>query len=220
MRLMKCAAAAALLGVVVVCSTSVGAATVKIRAVNFGGENLPKALVIVRSLEDPRPEVLRALTGPDGLVPDVEVPPGPYEAIAAYPYGIWQTAVQDFMVGAEPVTLELQLGIDFDQRIRIDVIDWHVKVVDARGRPVANAWVTGRSMDAATGVSVAKTDSHGTATVSIPIDNAWITVLYKGRSSSQSLQPDPHVVDCQNDCFLRTKAKLKALPRTLTLTVP
>lgn len=220
MTLAKFGVLETLLAIFSVCCTFAGATTVRVRTIDPAGEKLSNALVIVRSIDGDQSEVLRALTGANGLAPEVNVPPGAYEAIATYPYGPWTTEVKDFMVQADPVTLELQLGVLPGQTVELDVIDWHVRVADARGRPVANAWVIGRTPDATEGVSVARTDSHGSATVTLHVDEAEVTVLYKGQSYSQHFYLESGATACAQDCYVRAAKKLRARSRTLTFTVP
>ena len=100
---------ATVLAILSIYCASTTAATLKIHVSDPAGGSLSKALVIVRPLDANQPEVVRALTGADSRVPSVNVPSGLYEAIATYPYSPWKTRVQDFLVDAEPVTLELQL---------------------------------------------------------------------------------------------------------------
>jgi hypothetical protein len=217
----KCSVVAGVLGILMTFCASAGAETVSVRATDRAGEKLPGILVVLKSLEDVPWGVSRALTGPNGLVPAVDVPPGLYEAIATDPYGIFETTVKDFMVATKPVKLELQLDVVQDQTVTANAIDWHLRVVDNQNRPVVNAWVTARDSEASTGVGVTTTDSHGRATVTIPIDRAVvITVFYDGQSYSEDFDTHSGVRDCEWRCYLRARAKLKKRPRSLTLAVP
>ena len=219
---LKIGALAIALAILSVCCACVDATTVTMRAVmspSLAGGGMSGVLVIVRGLDPSTGEVLRALTGAHGLAPELDVPPGLYEAIATDPYSWWQTSVRDFEVQSKPVSLDLPLSMEPDQRVDLNIVDWHVTVVDAKGRRVPNAWVIGRDPDATTGASVAKTDSRGSATVTIPMDDATIAVVYNGRSYSEHFQPDPGMRNCRWSCLDRAQAKMKKRRRTLTFSL-
>jgi hypothetical protein len=217
-RTMSYGVLARLICVLSMVCVSTGAATVTVRVSEAHTGNLAKVLVIVRSLEADRSEVLRALTGPDGLVPAVDVPPGLYEAIATYPYSRHTTIAKDFVIGEKPVMVELKLTHLSDQRVNLNSIDWQISVTNGQGRPVGNAWVTGRD-DEASDVSVTRTDSKGRATVSIPMTGAVITVLYDGFSYTEGVYVESGITNCEHECALRAAAKLKTHSRTLIFTV-
>jgi len=63
------------------------------------GVALKDELVIVQDLRSREHEVLRVLSGGTGKIPTMDLPPGLYRAIATAPYGLWQTEVQEFLVG-------------------------------------------------------------------------------------------------------------------------
>jgi hypothetical protein len=146
-------------------SASASAATVSIRVMDPGSDGLSKVLVITKSLEGDGKEISRVLSGPDGFVPPIELALGLYETITTYPNGNIRTQVKDFVVTREPLTIEIHLDFDLDQKVNSDVIDWQVRVFDQKGMPAVNAWVIGRNMEASTGTSAVRTDGRGFATV-------------------------------------------------------
>lgn len=220
MTLAKFGAFATALVVLSICCTSARAATVSVRAIAQDGEGVPKVLVIVRAPANPGYEVLRALTGADGFVPDVNVQPGLYEAIATDPYGGWLTTAKDFVVTDAPVKLDLSLDSVQDQTVSLNFISWNVKVVDKQGRPVNDAWLTARVEDEPA-CDVTATGSDGRATITIPFDDPVIvTVLYKGQSYTEQIKVDAAVRDSESKWFERQREKVKKSQRTVTVSVP
>lgn len=196
------------------------ATTIKIRTAYPDHEGVSKVLVIVRSVEGQREEFARDLSGPDGLIPSLELRPGVYEAITTYPYGNILTTVHDFLVGNESAVIEITLNFDSDERINYNEIIWNVQVLDQDGHPAVNALVIGRNAEASTGVSVARTDERGLATVSIPVDGALIEILYGKQSWSE---PAYHLTDnaeCRQRCLLQAKTRLQKHRQLLTIRVP
>jgi hypothetical protein len=219
MTLARFGALATVLAVVLICGTSVCAATVSVRAVDPMGGGVPKVLVIVRAPANAGYEVLRALSGPDGSVPQVNVLPGLYEAIATDPYSPYLTTVEDFVVAEAPVKIELRMNIEQDQTASLDSIDWNVKVVDKQGRSVNDAWITAR-VEGEPACDVTATGSDGRATVTIPFDEPVIvTALYKGRTYTELIHVDAHVRDSEKKWLSRERAKLKQRSRTVTVSV-
>ena len=73
------------------------------------GMALKDELVIVQDLHNREREVLRVLTDKSGKIPAIDLGPGLYRAIATTPYGPWQTEVQEFLVGENPMHLALHV---------------------------------------------------------------------------------------------------------------
>jgi hypothetical protein len=71
---------------------------------------LKDELVIVQELHNREHEVLRVLTDGAGKIPTIDLHPGLYRAIATAPYGLWETQVQEFLVGEKAVRLALHVG--------------------------------------------------------------------------------------------------------------
>jgi hypothetical protein len=204
----------------ILCPT-VHATTVKIRTAYPDHEGLPKVLVIVRSVEGQPKEFARELSGHDGSVPPLELEPGVYEAISTYPYGNIPTVVHDFLVGNESAAIEITLTSEGDQKINLNEITWKVKVLDQNGRPAVNALVIGRNAEASTGVSTARTDERGLATISIPVDGALIEVLHGKQSWSEpAYDGGDSVNDCRQRCLTQAKARLQKAAQLLTIQTP
>jgi len=200
---------------------TVRATTVKIRTAYPDHEGVSKVLVIVRSAEGQPKEFARELSGPDGSIPTLELEPGIYEAISVYPYGNIPTVVHDFPVGSELAAVEITLMFGSDQKVNLDEITRRVKVLDQNGRPAVNTLVIGRNAEASTGVSAARTDERGLATVSIPVDGALIEILYGKQSWSEPAYYLTHDVgDCRLRCLLQAKSRLQKDQRILTIRVP
>jgi len=197
------------------------AARVRIRTVLAEREPVANVLVIVRSIEGQQEEFARALSGPDGSVPSVELRPGIYEAIATCPYGHIPTTVDDFVLGDQPAEVEVLLSIDDDERVNYNQTAWNVQVLDQGGLPAVNAVVIGRNMEASTGVSVARTDRRGRATVSVPVDGAIIEVIYGKRTWTEPAYIlTDSVGDCRQRCLLREKARLQRPRQLLSIRLP
>ncbi|MFZ0978105.1 MAG: hypothetical protein WAN23_01775 [Candidatus Acidiferrales bacterium] len=197
------------------------AAAVKIRTVFADQEAVPNVLVIVRSIEGRSEEFARGLSGPDGSIASLELRPGLYEAIATCPYGHIPTTVHDFLVANEAALIEVTLSPDNDQRINYNEINWNVQILEQDGHPAVNAVVIGRNGEASTGVSVARTDERGRATVSVPVDGALIEIIYGERTwiePAYALTED--VGNCRQRCLLQAKARLEKPRQLLTIRVP
>lgn len=220
-RLYRPVATIGLLGLAsILCPTAL-ATTVKIRTAYPDHEGVSKVLVIVRSVEGQSKEFARELSGPDGSIRPLELEPGVYEAISLYPYGNIPTVVHEFSVGKEPAAIEITWNVENDHRINLNEISWNVKVLDQNGHPAVNALVIGRNATASTGVSVARTDERGLATVSIPVDGALIVVLYGGETWAEPAYViGTDAGDCQQRCLLDSKAKLEKRRKLLTIRLP
>lgn len=204
----------------ILCPT-VHATTVKIRTAYPNHVGISKVLVIIRSVEAQPREFARELSGRDGSVTPLELEPGVYEAISIYPYGNIPTVVHDFLVGKESAAIEITLTSGSDEKINVNEISWKVKVLDQNGRPAANALVIGRNAEASTGVSAARTDERGLATVSIPVDGALIEILYRTQSWSEpAYDGDDSVANCRQRCLTQAKTRLQKARQLLTIRIP
>ena len=98
--------------------------------VQVGDAPIPEDLVIVKSLEKPGNELLRAHTNKTGNVPPVDLKPGLYRAIATTPYGLWVTAAREFLVKPGQIEMEVVVTTDVDSqcpfRRHIDPAAGHV----------------------------------------------------------------------------------------------
>jgi len=215
----RLATAIVLFFVVSILSPTLHAATVKIRTAYPDHEGVSKVLVIVRSIEGQRVEFARELSGPEGWIPSLELPAGVYEAIATCPYGYLPTTVFDFSVGDEPATMEIPLRLPAtDQTVNLNQMDWHVRVIGDDGQPALNVVVIGRNEDASTGVSVARTDARGLATISVPVDGALIEVISGKQSwSGPAYHLSNRIFDCRMRCLMQSERTLQKLRQPLTI---
>ena len=78
--------------------------------VEAAGVPLKDELVIVQELHNRRHEVLRVLTDGNGKIPTIDLPHGLYRVIATAPFGLWETEVQEFLVGEKPTHLALHVS--------------------------------------------------------------------------------------------------------------
>ena len=94
---------------VVFCTCCASGAEVEISVVSAGGSPLKDVLVILQTLESSDREICRSLTDAQGNACRTEVTPGLYRAIAATPYGAWETTLREFLAKgpATQVTLKM-----------------------------------------------------------------------------------------------------------------
>jgi hypothetical protein len=93
----------------VVLSAMTSSTQVDLVVEDASGVALKDELVIVQDLHNREHEVLRVLTDGGGKIPTLDLHPGLYRAIATAPYGLWQTEVQEFLVGEKPMHLALRV---------------------------------------------------------------------------------------------------------------
>jgi hypothetical protein len=170
------------------------------------------------SLEPGVGDVCRDLTRPDGSIPDVDIPPGLYEVIATYPYKPYRTRVRDFLAGARPVGITLELEEIPDQRVFIStpVFDLRVRVLDDQSRPVPNARIIGRD-PAAYQLAIATTDKDGRATVRIPSEGAEVTTIYGELHQVDQIKVKSDTFNCYTKCFSSGTDELSKTPHDLTV---
>jgi hypothetical protein len=136
-------------------SVSAGATQVDIAVAADPKAPLKDELVIVSSLEG-QGEICRVLSNSQGATPTLDLKPGIYRAIAANPYGIWETKIVEFLVNTTPVSLKIlvrPMGTHgFGDRVpvwlkgeRPRTID--VLVVDKAGKPFPGANILSRNED-------------------------------------------------------------------------
>jgi hypothetical protein len=93
----------------VVLAAMISATQVNLVVEDSAGIALKDELVIVQELHNREHEVLRVLTDGTGKIPTIDLHPGLYRVIATAPYGLWETEVQEFMVGEKPMRLALHV---------------------------------------------------------------------------------------------------------------
>jgi len=93
----------------IVLATMTSSTKVDLVVHDSAGAPVKDELVIVQDLYNQEHEVLRVLTDAEGKIPILDLRPGLYRAIGTAPYGLWQTQVQEFMVGKTPMKIELSV---------------------------------------------------------------------------------------------------------------
>jgi len=151
------------------------------------GAPLENELVIVKNLDDHARELLRGLTDRNGDVPALDLQPGLYRVIAAYPYGeIWETQIREFLaVAGRPRQIVLTVS-PMPTHGYGDVIPTpgpkiSLQVVDADGRAMQGAIVLVRDKDATLYLERSyETDAKGKAKIELvgaPLDGATVVVV-------------------------------------------
>jgi hypothetical protein len=170
--------------VLLLCFTAVlpGVAAGQVRIVvkDTSGTPIPDALVIVQDLNHQEREIFRALTDREGNLAPRTLSPGLYRAIATYPYGRWETAVREFLVRDQ--TLTVQIGMAAQQghdEIAVSIGELTVHIRDAAGKPVDGARVLVRDAEAHRGSEHwGTTNAQGTATLQLTMTPAVLIVVY------------------------------------------
>ncbi len=194
------------------------ATNVKFRVMDPSGACFSKVLVIVRSLEG-RGEIDRELTDRDGHVRPVDLSPGVYQVIASYPYGGWDTSVKEFVVGSRAVQLELVLVPAKIGGYLLTKLDLRVQVVAADGEPVSGADLMARDLEAKY-FFWAKTDDKGWAMISVPLDGAEISAVYRGQVHTQEVNIKSHLSNCYQHCAIERFEQLKKVRHSITIRLP
>ena len=159
------------------------AAPVSFRVLDASGAPAKDVLVIVQNLENHEAEVLRALSDEHGDAGKRELRSGLYRMIATAPYGIWQTAIKEFMVLSVPLEIALPvrlMGTHGYGDIVVTGTTWtEVQFLRPDGQPLANGDVFVRDR-AATMYTERwyKTDVQGRAKIEMIADPLVLVILY------------------------------------------
>jgi hypothetical protein len=182
------------------------AVPVKFRVLDGGGAPTTDVLVIVQNLENHEAEVLRALSDELGYAGSRELQPGLYRMIATNPYGIWQTAIKEFMVRTAP----------FEMALRVDPMPTHgygdvvvvgttwaeLQVLQPDGQPVSNADLFVRDRMATLYTERwYKTDAQGHTKIEMIGDPLVVLVLYHDAmmTTELSVRNPPKVIKFSPD---------------------
>ena len=159
------------------------AAPVQIRVLDGRGSPLPRVLVIVQVLQPDKHEIARMLTAQQGDAALGSLDPGLYRAIAADPYGPWETEVREFLVTNEAtvVTLRLRARETSDPMVAI-VGQLTLHVFGAGSKPVSGARVLIRDAKATpSSEHWATTNASGTAILPVTANASVIVVVASQR---------------------------------------
>jgi hypothetical protein len=159
-------------------------AGVTVKVQDASGAPLKDELVIIQALSGRQHEVARALTNDEGDVPQLQLNPGLYRAIATAPYGLWETEIREFVVTDQSANIVLLVrplptsGFGDVVPVRASRAEVHVR--DSNGVPVAGANVLVRDKNATLSSEASfATNQAGVANVLLP-GNPTIIVVYVG----------------------------------------
>lgn len=160
------------------------AVPVSFRVLDASGAPAKDVLVIVQNLEKHEAEVLRVLSDEHGDAGRRELQPGLYRMIATAPYGIWQTAIKEFMVGSVPMEIALPVnGMPTHGYgdIVVTGTTWtELQFLQPDGQPLANGDVFVRDSSATLYTERwYKTDVQGRAKIEMISDPLILVILYK-----------------------------------------
>jgi len=127
----------------VVLATVTSSTKVDLVVHDSAGAPVKDELVIVQDLYNQEHEVLRVLTDVEGKIPTLDLRPGLYRAIGTAPYGVWQTEVQEFLVGKTPMRVKLSVG-PIPTHGNGDIViagteKKRLKILKANGQPASGA---------------------------------------------------------------------------------
>lgn len=146
------------------------------------GAALKDELVIVQDLHNREYEVLRVLTDKSGKIPTIDFRPGLYRAIATTPYGPWQTEVQEFLVGENPVHLALHVrpmpSHGYGDIVTVGTKKKKLKVLTPNGQAASGAEVYVRDRGATLHLERwYKTNTAGEAEIELTGDPTVVVVV-------------------------------------------
>lgn len=146
------------------------------------GVALKDELVIVQDLHNREREVLRVLTDKSGKIPAIDLGPGLYRAIATTPYGPWQTEVQEFLVGENPMHLALHVRPmpthGYGDIVVVRTKKKKLKVLTPDGQAASGAEVYVRDRDATLHLErFYKTNTAGEADIELTGDPTVVVVV-------------------------------------------
>lgn len=143
---------------------------VLVRVEDSSGAALKNELVIVQNLDDHEREIFRGLTNIDGTVPPIDTTPGLYRAIAAAPYGLWDTEVREFLVSQESTKVILRVRPrptrGYGDIFTVGTSWLKMQILRSDGEPAAGATILARDTLATPFLErYYKTDSRGRARI-------------------------------------------------------
>lgn len=164
--------------------SAVPTARVLFRVEDPSGAALKNELIIVQNLDDHEREIFRGLTDKDGTVAPLEVRSGGlYRVIATAPYGLWQTAVREFLASGAPAEIVLSVApnpthgsgdVAVVGASRLDL-----RILRSDGAPASGATVLARDRDATLYLErYYKTNSQGKVRVEVLSNPLIVVVVY------------------------------------------
>jgi hypothetical protein len=156
--------------------------SVTIQVQSAGGAPVLNDLVIVKSV-DKYADVLRALTDKNGNAPPVDLKPGLYRAITTDPYGLWQTAVREFLVKTGQTEMQVVVTTELEPLLNTVVVgkaaQAHVRVLQADGSAASSAKVMVRSRDLAPNTERwYQTGANGSVAIDLTANPTVVVVVY------------------------------------------
>ena len=162
---------------------------VRVRVEDVGGAPLRNELVIVQDLGDHEHELSRALSDQNGDVPELDLKPGLYRAIATMPYGLWETEVQEFVVRSQRTSQEVMLRLrsapthgNGDIVVVEKTPSLDVQVLQSNGSPASGAEVLARDPEATLYLERWYTaDGNGVVKVDLLSEPLVLVAIYNNR---------------------------------------
>ncbi len=176
------------------------AAPATFRVLDGSGSPIKDALIIVKSLDSGYGDVSRQLTDEQGEVHAVELKAGLFRVIATTPYGLWETAIKEFLVAERPVDLTLKLQPQpthgFGDIVSLGNSRANLQVLRPDGIPASGAKVLVRDENATLHLERwYKLDDNGKASVELVGSPTVLVIIYSGTIFTTHLaQSDTHAV--------------------------
>ena len=177
-------------------------AGVTVKVQDASGAPLRNELVIIQDLSGRQHEVARALTNDQGDVPQLQLNPGLYRAIATAPYGLWETEIREFVVTDQPANIVLLVRplptSGFGDVVPVRASRAEVHVTDANGVPVAEANVLVRDKNATLSSEASfATNQAGVANVLLPGDPTVVVVYVGSKLATRTVDGKPSSITIQ-----------------------
>ena len=176
------------------------AAPATFRVLDGSGAPVKDVLVIVESLDSSYRDVSRQLTDEQGRVRTEELKAGLYRVIATTPYGLWETAIKEFLVTDHPVDLTLtvqpQPTHGYGDIVTLGSSRAELQVLNSDGTPASGAEVLVRDEDATLYLERRyKTDQNGKAHIELVASPTVLIIIYDGKLLTKELaSTDTHAI--------------------------
>jgi hypothetical protein len=176
------------------------AAPVTVTVVDGSGAPAKDVLVIIQSLDTHQRDVTRKLTNEQGGIGTLELKAGLYRAIATTPYGLWRTAIREFIVSDAKVGLSITVEPE-PTHGRGDVVTVGTATADLQvlkpdGTPASGAEVLVRDRSATLYLERwYRVDKDGRSRIELVGAPTIVVVLYEGKLiSTQLTATDTHAI--------------------------
>lgn len=175
------------------------AAPATVRVVDGSGAPVRDVLVIIQSLDNRQRDVSRKLTDEQGSVGTLELKAGLYRAIATTPYGVWHTAIKEFLVSGDRV--EVRLTVEQEPThgagdvVTVGASTADLQVLKPDGTPASGADMLVRDKDATLYLERwYKMDEAGRSRIELVGTPTIVVVVYHGKLLVTQLAAETHPV--------------------------